>query len=61
MCGVGAGFFAAAAVAELELATLRVKPWVAATFILFWSIGLAIAFRAVRRSQHLEKDKPQNA
>jgi hypothetical protein len=61
LVGVGIGLLLSAAFVELELMTLQRKAWVSVTGIVLAGIGRVIAERSVRRSQQLEKDKPQDA
>jgi hypothetical protein len=61
LVGVGIGLLLGAALVEQELMTLQRKAWVSLTGIVLVGIGQIIAWRVVRRSQQLEKDKPQNA
>jgi len=58
LVGVGIGLLLGAAFVELELMTLQRKAWVSVTGIALAGVGQVIAWRSVRRSQQMEKDKP---
>jgi hypothetical protein len=61
LVGVGIGLLLGAVFVELELMTLQRKAWVSVTGIVLAGVGQAMAWRSVRRSQQLEKAKPQDA